>query len=233
MNIIDYSPYSLAVFGDTKPIKDKLKLIGGKFNMYLTLPNGGKGPGWIVSISKRSELEYLLRETNLMGHSNQVETVFSPSQATSLKIDEDDHESCVKNDSGNVMINQNTNIKEVKELNTTKNDIVMKSVYDSTHSQSDNNKLDNVMEIFEYSKYSLAIFGDTKPHKEKLKEIGAKYNQYLKYNGEERRAGWIVPVSKEMQVNEVLGKYIVQKRKREICEESDDIVVATKARNDV
>jgi hypothetical protein len=42
VQIIDYSEKAIAVIGDTKPIKDKLKELGGKFNFRLSV-----GPGWI------------------------------------------------------------------------------------------------------------------------------------------------------------------------------------------
>ncbi len=49
VNIIDYSEKAIAVIGDTKPIKDKLKDLGGKWNNRLTC-----GPGWVFS-KKRTE----------------------------------------------------------------------------------------------------------------------------------------------------------------------------------
>lgn len=42
IQIIEYSERAIAVIGDTKPIKDKLKELGGKFNFRLTC-----GAGWI------------------------------------------------------------------------------------------------------------------------------------------------------------------------------------------
>lgn len=42
IQIIDYSERAIAVIGDTKPIKDKLKELGGKFNFRLSC-----GAGWI------------------------------------------------------------------------------------------------------------------------------------------------------------------------------------------
>jgi hypothetical protein len=57
--IVDYSDKALAVFGDTKPIKDELKALGGRFNPKLTHDDGKKA-GWIFSKSKESELRNLL-----------------------------------------------------------------------------------------------------------------------------------------------------------------------------
>lgn len=52
IQLIDYSEKSIAVIGDTKPIKEKLKELGGKFNFRLSC-----GAGWIFPKSKISEIE--------------------------------------------------------------------------------------------------------------------------------------------------------------------------------
>lgn len=57
IQIIDYSEKAIAVIGDTKPIKDQLAGIGGKFNKYLKC-----GEGWIFSRRKREEVEKLLKK---------------------------------------------------------------------------------------------------------------------------------------------------------------------------
>jgi hypothetical protein len=55
IKIIKYSDKCIAVIGDTKPIKDKLKELGGKFNFKLTC-----GPGWIFTLKKEEELKKLI-----------------------------------------------------------------------------------------------------------------------------------------------------------------------------
>lgn len=57
--LVDYSERALAVFGDTKPIKEQLKQIGGRFNPYLN-HNGGKKAGWIFSKKQEQQLRKLL-----------------------------------------------------------------------------------------------------------------------------------------------------------------------------
>ncbi|MDH6313028.1 hypothetical protein M2137_001815 [Parabacteroides sp. PFB2-10] len=57
--IVDYSEKALAIFGDTRPIKEQLKSLGGRFNPKLSY-NGGKKAGWIFATAKRTELNYLL-----------------------------------------------------------------------------------------------------------------------------------------------------------------------------
>jgi hypothetical protein len=49
--IVDYSEKALAVFGDTRPVKDQLKALGGRFNPKLT-HEGEKQAGWIFSLCK-------------------------------------------------------------------------------------------------------------------------------------------------------------------------------------
>lgn len=57
--IIDYSEKAIALFGDTKPIKDLLSAMGGKFNPRLAYKETKKA-GWIFSKTKREELEGVL-----------------------------------------------------------------------------------------------------------------------------------------------------------------------------
>jgi len=54
IQIIDYSEKAIAVIGETKPIKDKLKELGGKFNFRLSC-----GAGWIFPKTKLEEVQNL------------------------------------------------------------------------------------------------------------------------------------------------------------------------------
>lgn len=51
ITIVNYSDKSFAIIGNTKPIKDKLKELGGRFNFHLTC-----GPGWIFPITKKQNI---------------------------------------------------------------------------------------------------------------------------------------------------------------------------------
>lgn len=53
--IVEYSTKAVAVFGDTKTIKDELRAMGGRFNARLTY-NGQKLAGWIFPKSKEQRL---------------------------------------------------------------------------------------------------------------------------------------------------------------------------------
>jgi hypothetical protein len=59
INIVNYSEKSIAVLGETKPIKEHLSAIGGKWNPSLT-HNGEKVAGWIFITSKREEVKKVL-----------------------------------------------------------------------------------------------------------------------------------------------------------------------------
>lgn len=55
LEIVDYSEKSFAVFGDTKPIKDLLSNLGGKFNGRLR-KGDSTAPGWIFQIRKKDQV---------------------------------------------------------------------------------------------------------------------------------------------------------------------------------
>lgn len=57
--IVDYSEKAIALFGDTKEIKDLLKAMDGKFNPRLS-HKGEKQAGWIFQKSKREELQNII-----------------------------------------------------------------------------------------------------------------------------------------------------------------------------
>ena len=59
LEIVDYSEKAIAVFGETKAIKDELKKLGGKFNPALK-HNGEKRAGWIFSKKQTDKVRALL-----------------------------------------------------------------------------------------------------------------------------------------------------------------------------
>lgn len=58
VKVIDYSERAVAIYGNTKPIKEELKAIGARFNMFLTI-DGVKQAGWILPATRRSELNFI------------------------------------------------------------------------------------------------------------------------------------------------------------------------------
>lgn len=57
--IVDYSDKAIAVFGDTKPIKDELSALGGRFNSRLN-HEGQKKAGWVFQKCKEEQVRRLL-----------------------------------------------------------------------------------------------------------------------------------------------------------------------------
>lgn len=59
-------------------------------------------------------------------------------------------------------------------------------------------------EIVDYSEKAIAVFGDTKAVKDRLKELGGRFNPSLKY-GEGKRAGWIFSKKQADKVRAMLA----------------------------
>lgn len=57
--VVDYSEKAVAIFGDTRLVKEQLKEIGARFNPYLN-KDGNKCPGWILPKSKKELLQTIL-----------------------------------------------------------------------------------------------------------------------------------------------------------------------------
>lgn len=55
---IQYSEKCIAVYGDTRPIKDTLKSIGARFNPFLTI-DGIKQAGWVLPSAQRDKLNFI------------------------------------------------------------------------------------------------------------------------------------------------------------------------------
>jgi len=59
LELVNYSERSFAIFGDTKPLKEKLMGLGGKFNAYLRR-DGIATPGYIFSIGRKDAVRKAL-----------------------------------------------------------------------------------------------------------------------------------------------------------------------------
>lgn len=53
VEVVDYSDKSFVLYGNTKPIKEQLKELGGRFNMNLRASNGFTFAGWVFPITKK------------------------------------------------------------------------------------------------------------------------------------------------------------------------------------
>ena len=90
-----------------------------------------------------------------------------------------------------------------------KSDITAKN---NTEVNSENNNGTEVtnnsnVKIYDYSDRAIAIYGDYKdilPIKDKLKEIGCRYNKFLNINGV-KTPGWIVSAKKRAEVEKIIN----------------------------
>ena len=83
--LVDYGPKSVAVFGDTKSVKDSLKARGGRFNGRLwdsTL--GVAAAGWVFSAKDK---ESLLQEEGGLGIVLKVGTIAAPSKEPGTTVE--------------------------------------------------------------------------------------------------------------------------------------------------
>lgn len=61
------------------------------------------------------------------------------------------------------------------------------------------------LHLVEYSEKALALFGDTKPIKAALKELGGRFNAYLTHDGE-KVPGWVFSKSKRSELETLLNQ---------------------------
>lgn len=81
VQVIEYSEKSIAVIGDTKPIKDDLKRLGGSFNFRLTC-----GAGWIFPKSKLNALQAFLSQPKETTEQAEIIETETPEAATVEEI---------------------------------------------------------------------------------------------------------------------------------------------------
>lgn len=110
LEMVDYSEKVIAVFGDTKAIKEQLKELGGRFNPSLNY-NGEKRAGWIFSKKKADEVR------NLMA-SEKVEAVEElPALSEEIYIPELEEETKQPEKLGNIHLTEMGNFNGVRYYN--------------------------------------------------------------------------------------------------------------------
>lgn len=110
LEMVDYSEKAIAVFGDTKAIKEQLKELGGRFNPSLNY-NGEKRAGWIFSKKKADEVR------NLMA-SEKVEAVEElPAPPEEIYIPELEEETKQPEKLGNIHLTEMGNFNGVRYYN--------------------------------------------------------------------------------------------------------------------
>ena len=83
IKLVNYSDKSIALFGNTKKLKEKLKILGGRYNKNLKYPeNGNKANGWIFPIKKKelilNELSLNIQDKYIKNNENIKENVEKP-----------------------------------------------------------------------------------------------------------------------------------------------------------
>lgn len=110
LEMVDYSDKAIAVFGDTKAVKEQLKELGGRFNPSLNY-NGEKRAGWIFSKKKADEVR------NLMA-SEKVEAVEElPAPPEEIYIPELEEETKQPEKLGNIHLIETGNFNGVRYYN--------------------------------------------------------------------------------------------------------------------
>lgn len=110
LEMVYYSEKAIAVFGDTKAIKEQLKELGGRFNPSLNY-NGEKRAGWIFSKKKADEVR------NLMA-SEKVEAVEElPALSEEIYIPELEEETKQPEKLGNIHLTEMGNFNGVRYYN--------------------------------------------------------------------------------------------------------------------
>lgn len=111
LEMVDYSEKAIAVFGDTKAIKEQLKELGGRFNPSLNY-NGEKRAGWIFSKMKKAD-----EVRNLMA-SEKVEAVEElPAPPEEIYIPELEEETKQPEKLGNIHLIETGNFNGVRYYN--------------------------------------------------------------------------------------------------------------------
>jgi hypothetical protein len=84
------------------------------------------------------------------------------------------------------------------------------------------------LSIVDYSERAIALFGETKPYKNKITDLGGKFNPSLKVsNSEERRAGWIFPKTKKSVVEQMVNDIISGNIQAEVTDEKTTYTKST------
>lgn len=110
LEMVDYSEKAVAVFGDTKAIKEQLKELGGRFNPSLNY-NGEKRAGWIFSKKKADEVRNLTA-------SEKVEAVEGlPALSEGIYIPESEEETKQPEKSGNIHLTEMGSFNGVRYYN--------------------------------------------------------------------------------------------------------------------
>jgi len=112
LQIVDYSEKGVVLTGDTKPIKDEIKALGGKFGMRFDTSKVSSGVGWIFPKTKLAEVEKLVAKYSTKGGNIETDKAL---QMLELQLVSDSGLGCLKLDtlSGLTPINKLKRINQI------------------------------------------------------------------------------------------------------------------------
>lgn len=207
--LVDYSEKSVALFGETKQIKDQLKELGGRFNRNLKWQDQTK-PGWIFSKSKKEALEQLLSgdlpDTNQREFSIVMINTGNLNTATLQSLGGTFNPKISYG--GRKVSGWLFPLQKLDELRNAENLPDSEYVPPVPLVDSENEPL----KLVEYSEKSVVLFGNTKPYIEDMKKLGGRFNRYLKFketseSPEVKKPGWIFSKKKEEDVKKFVEEH--------------------------
>jgi hypothetical protein len=110
LQIVDYSEKGVVLTGDTKPIKDEIKALGGKFGMRFDTSKVPSGVGWIFPKTKLAEVEKLVAKYSTKGGNIETDKEL---QMLELQLVSDSGLGCLKLDT----LSGLTPINKLKRIN--------------------------------------------------------------------------------------------------------------------
>ena len=182
--LVDYSNNAIAVFGNTRIIKDALKKESGRFNQNLMDPiTQLKTPGWIFPKTKKATVDELLK-TLIVSYTGPTLLVLTDPLPV---IDAVPTSLVATTDPLPVIDASDISINTTSEL-TIPSNVIDASIPPKIY-------------YVNYSEKSIAVFGDAfsqAQHKDWFKEIGGKFNKYLSNPvTSKKECGWIFPLKSD------------------------------------
>lgn len=196
MEVCEYGR-GLAIFGDTRPVKDHIKQkYSGKFNKFLLHPvKNVKEAGWIVG---KDHLDTLLKDSGM-----RLKLIKNKGGGSSDKKAEKTKKSSNSlSSSGVVTTSGGKSIEFSKESSTSSS---VATITSSTSSSSTIKAASPpALTLIDYSTKSIALFGPTKPLKKVLMDNGGRFNSFLSFDGG-KQPGWIFPMTMKQKIAELVS----------------------------
>ncbi|KAJ3186765.1 hypothetical protein HK101_009629 [Irineochytrium annulatum] len=185
LHLVDMGP-TYGVFGPTKGLMTRLMTLGGKLKPYLEL-NGVRQKGYEFQKSAVAAAGTLAELIQLV-QTAEVEVAEEVAKAEPVK-DEDE------------VRYKGYTLRLMMKLNQRPEVVTLPSAPALPLGE----ELEPEIFVTDYKK-SIAVFGDTKPIRTILKQMGGKFNNSLTYNTK-RRAGWIFSPKMRGEVEALIEKH--------------------------